>query len=330
MRICKNCVLPETFPGLDLDGEGICRHCRALKSAGARQKDKGRYRARFEGLLKSEAGRGHYDALVAYSGGKDSSYVLCLMKEDYGLRTLAVTFDNGFLPERTHKNIRAVTRSLGVDHVYIRPDFDLLAGIFRTGYERNIFSAKSLTRSSTICTACIAFSKFGTLRRAIEQNIPFVAYGWSPGQIPMASSIMKNTPSLLGATHKVLYDTLLRIAGHGIDPFFLEEKHVVPESDLPTNISPLAFLDYDEAAIRSRINRLGWIAPTGVDANSTNCLLNALTILRHKELYGYHPYAFELAKLVREGMMSRADALERLERPPDPEVVAAVRKKLGL
>jgi hypothetical protein len=330
MKICKNCVLPETFPGLRLDDEGICQHCRGLKPVADRRQDRDHYRSRFEALLKEKEGRSEYGALVGYSGGKDSSYVLSLLKNVYDLKTLAVTFDNGFLPEQTHENIRTVTKSLDVDHVFIRPDFALLANIFRAGYESNFFSAKSLTRASTICTACIAFSKFGSLRLAIEKNIPFIVYGWSPGQIPLASSILKNTPSMLKATHRVIYDAVRRIAGPGIDPFFLQEEHLSTGRELPYNISPLAFLDYDETEIRDSIARFGWIPPSGVDANSTNCLLNALGIVRHEELYGYHPYAFELAKLVREGALTRAEALEKMLQPPDRATVDSVKKKLGL
>lgn len=330
MKRCKTCVLPDTFPGLRLDEEGICQYCRALKSEEVRQQDRDRYRKKFDGLIKEMAGKSEYDALVGYSGGKDSSYILSLLKNDYGLKSLAVTFDNGFLPEQTHKNISTLTRVLGVDHLYIRPDFDLLSTIFRAGYESNIFSAKSLTRSSTICTACIAFSKFGSLRLAIEKSIPFIVFGWSPGQIPLASSIMKNTPSMLKATHKVLYDVIREAAGPGIDPFFLQEEHLTPGKELPYNISPLAFLDYDEVEIRAAISRYGWIPPSGVDSNSTNCLLNALTIVRHKELHGYHPYAYEQAKLVREGDVTRKEALDKLTQPPDRDVVEAVKKKLGL
>ena len=45
---------------------------------------------------------------------------------------------------------------------------------------------------------------------------------------------------------------------------------------------------------------------------------------------GYHPYAMELAGLVREGYMSREEALDRLEIAAVPEVVAAVEAKLGI
>jgi len=330
MKICKNCVLPDTFPGLRLDEEGICQYCRALKPTAIRQQDRDDYKSRFEALLKEKAGRSDYDALVGYSGGKDSSYVLALLKNTFGLKTLALTFDNGFLPEQTHENIHTVTQSLGVDHIYIRPDFALLAKIFRAGYENNIFSAKSLTRASTICTACIAFSKFGSLRLAIEKSIPFIVFGWSPGQIPLASSIMKNTPSMLKTTHKVLYDAVHRTAGRDIDPFFLQEEHMKPGRELPYNISPLAFLGYDESEIRNTIAQYGWRSPPDVDANSTNCLLNALAIVRHEELYGYHPYVFELAKLVREGTMTREEALEKLSRPMEQTVIDSVKKKLDL
>jgi tRNA(Ile)-lysidine synthase TilS/MesJ len=267
---------------------------------------------------------------LGYSGGKDSSYVMVLLKNTFGLNTLAMTFDNGFLPEQTHENIRTATQLLGVDHVYIRPDFALLAKIFRASYKSNIFSAKSLTRASTICTACIAFSKFGSLRLAIEKSIPFIVFGWSPGQIPLASSIMKNTPSMLKVTHKVLYDAVRRTAGRGIDPFFLQEEHLKTGRELPYNISPLAFLDYDEADILNTIAQFGWHSPPEVDANSTNCLLNALAIVRHEELYGYHPYVFELAKMVREGTMTREEALEKLSQPPVQTTIDFVKKKLKI
>ena len=40
--------------------------------------------------------------------------------------------------------------------------------------------------------------------------------------------------------------------------------------------------------------------------------------------------AYELAKLVREGVMERDDALARLTEPQNGELVAVVRERLGL
>jgi hypothetical protein len=48
------------------------------------------------------------------------------------------------------------------------------------------------------------------------------------------------------------------------------------------------------------------------------------------EQMGYHPYVMELAGLVREGHMSRDEALDRLGLAAAPEIVAAVEAKLGI
>jgi hypothetical protein len=50
----------------------------------------------------------------------------------------------------------------------------------------------------------------------------------------------------------------------------------------------------------------------------------------HKGQFNFHPYAFELAKLVREGYMDRAEALSRLETAEMPEIVKRVRERLDL
>ena len=84
------------------------------------------------------------------------------------------------------------------------------------------------------------------------------------------------------------------------------------------------------AEARRRIRRLGWESPQDTDPNSTNCLLNGFACRVHQEQMGFHPYVMELAGLVREGYMSREEALARLGEEAAPEVMAAVMVKLGL
>ncbi len=50
----------------------------------------------------------------------------------------------------------------------------------------------------------------------------------------------------------------------------------------------------------------------------------------HRERHGYHPYAFELAGLVRAGYLGRAEAVRRLEEEEDPQAVTAALDRLGL
>jgi hypothetical protein len=70
---------------------------------------------------------------------------------------------------------------------------------------------------------------------------------------------------------------------------------------------------YDEKEIYRVIATLGWTKPDDVDPNSTNCRLNSFGILRHNNIYNFHPYEYEMSQLVRLGSISRDTALDRIE-----------------
>jgi hypothetical protein len=166
------------------------------------------------------------------------------------------------------------------------------------------------------------------LKIALEKKIPFITYGWSPGQAPITASIFKNNPAMLKQMQLVLQKPLEKIVGKNINSYFLDFKDFENNNSFPYNVSPLAFLEYDEEKIFDTIKKLGWQQPGDTDANSTNCMLNSLGNVIHKERYGFHPYAAELSKLVREGYLSRESALLKLETPEDPVVLKLVEQKL--
>ena len=327
---CVNCSLPANFPGVHFDDKGVCNFCTDYISRGYQKNRKTEFRLKFESLIKEHQGKSTYDALICYSGGKDSTYTLAVIKEKYKLNVLAVSFDNGFIPEQTLTNISNVVETLGVDHIMIKPRFDVLAKIFRYCSVTDVYAPKALERSSAICTSCMGIIKYSALRMAIEKNIPFIVYGWSPGQAPVHSSILKNNSQMVRMMQKVLYDRLFQIVGNVIRPYFLEDKHFIESVSFPYNINPLSFLDYNIEDIFKNIERFGWEKPKDVDANSTNCLLNSFGNCVHKERLGFHPYAFEMANLVREGYIDRTTALKRIYQQENPHTVELVKKKLGL
>jgi tRNA(Ile)-lysidine synthase TilS/MesJ len=330
MRLCYRCVLPDTFPGIRMDEEGVCNLCRETVPPERRHIQKAEYRERFEHLIREQRCRSGYDVLLCYSGGKDSTFALAIMKERYGLNVLALTMDNGFMSPQALTNIRSVTDRLGIDHLLFAPRFDTLASIFRECAQRNIYPPKTLERASAICTSCMSIVRFSALRLAIEKRIPLIAYGWSPGQAPITSSILKNNPQMVKLMQQSTFGPLHRIAGDAIRPYFLSDEHFNAGERFPYNVHPLAFLDYDESTIYREIGNLGWSAVEDTDTNSTNCLLNSFAIYEHKRQFGFHPYAFELAGLVREGHLERSEAIARLTEEPRAETISAIRSKLGL
>jgi hypothetical protein len=328
LKHCNTCGLPESFPGIHFNNEGICNFCINFQGLEYENNKREEYRQKFESMVNEYKGKSTYDALMCYSGGKDSTYTLIVLREKYNLNVLALSFDNGFVPEQAMLNIRNVVDNLGVDHIFIKPRFDVLARIFVYCADNDVYPAKALERSSAICTSCMGIIKYSALRMAIEKNIPFITYGWSPGQAPINSSILKNNPGMVRMMQQTVFDPLYRIVGDVIKPYFLEEHHFHRSIHFPYNINPLAFLDYKLESIFENIKRFGWKKPEDTDANSTNCLLNSFANVVHKQKLGYHPYAVELANLVREGYMNRSTALERLDEPENPQIVKLVKDKL--
>jgi tRNA(Ile)-lysidine synthase TilS/MesJ len=328
MRICARCVLPETFPGITFDHSGTCNVCLASKESEAVAVQRERYRRKFDDLLEKVRGTGTYDCLLSYSGGKDSSYTLQVLARDCGLRVLAHVFDNGFVSPRATDNVRRVADAVGADLVVVRPSFDMLRDLFAASLEQSLYPAKALTRASSACMSCISLVKFSATRMAAEKRIPLVAFGWSPGQAPIHASVLRMTAPMLQAAQQAVQPIVEGVIGARARPFFLEDDHF---RELPPiyYVHPLAFLPYDEAAIIASIRALGWQPPDDTDPNSSNCLLNCLANRQHRAQYGFHPYAAELAGLVREGMMNRAEALERLDDDGDERMIELARRRLG-
>ncbi len=330
MNHCVRCILPETFPGIRFNEEGVCNYCLEFKGIKHLKDKKNEYEKKFETLIEEYKGKNSYDALMCYSGGKDSTYTSILLKNKYKLNILAITLDNGFISEQAFLNIKNVVENLGIDHIIIKPRFDVLKKIFRECSNRNIYSAKTIERASIICTSCMGLVKFSSLRVTLEKNIPFITFGWSPGQAPITSSIMKNNPQMLKMMQKAIFDPLYRIVGDAIRPYFLEDNHFNGLYHFPYNINPLAFLGYNEDKVYETIYKYGWKSPQDTDANSTNCLLNSYANMVHKKQFHFHPYSLELANLIREGYLNRELALEKINEIEDPKIVAFVEKKLGL
>jgi tRNA(Ile)-lysidine synthase TilS/MesJ len=330
MRICSVCVLPETFPTIEFDHHGVCNYCRSYKGKQHQDELKKEYREKFDRLLSDQKDRGDYDVLMAYSGGKDSTYTLDIFRNHFALRVLALTFDHGFVSPYAMKNMKTVTEQLGIDHVIFKPNFEVMKKVFNISVNGDLYSKKAAERASTICTSCMSLVKFISLKMALEKEIPFIGYGWSPGQAPVQSSVMKTSSSFTQATQKVIFEPLYEKIGNGIKPYFLTAEHFKLSEKFPYNIHPLAFLPYDEENIYYRIRELGWEPPKDTDPNSTNCLMNAFANKVHQERFGFHPYAFEIAGLVRTSILSREEGLRRLNEPGNEEIIKQVKQKLGI
>jgi predicted PP-loop superfamily ATPase len=329
LKVCKNCTLNDSIFSVRINDEGLCNYC--LQNEKSNNISVVEYEKTEKQL--TEAFEKHknlpYQVLLAYSGGKDSTYTLYKLRKKFNVSVLAVTFDNGFLTEQCRQNIHEATANLGVDSLTVKPSFSMLAKIFNLAASKEIYPKKALERASSICTACIGIVKATVYKEAILRKIPFVCFGWTPGQAPVKEPVIKLDYRMMLANQKQIQDPIEKNLGaeykkYFIDPVWLESQ----KEYIPSLAYPLVFSNYNETEILDTIKSIGWKKPEDTDMNSTNCLLNSYANFIHIRDYGYNPYSLEIANLVRKGFLSRDEGLEKLSMSGKDFVVNHVKNEL--
>jgi len=323
-QICVSCVLPESFPDLTFDASGRCSYCRdeterVTNSAATLDEAVAAARSATEGLASD------YDCILLYSGGKDSSLALVELVRKRRMRVLAVTLDNGFLAAATAHNMRTMLDAVGADHIVVRPQKQLMGGIYRSALTKD-FGTETIKYSTAACGSCIGVVFAVGMRMAQAFTVPLLAGGWTPGQMTTSAFV----PT----------EFLHRVVDSNLDPVeFTDEVLAAGLRNLRAAsgkfpiglINPLYASDYREDEIVDTLAGFGWRPPKGTDSCSTNCRLNGLLIVEHLKRHGYHPYAYELSHHVRLGALSREQALEKLRHLRlTPASVGAVAVELGI
>lgn len=118
LRRCTRCILPETFPFITFDAQGVCNYCHhhvPQCSIGS---------AALAAVAEQHRGKGikGHDCLVPFSGGRDSSYALHYIVKEMGLRPLAFSYDWGMLTDLGRRNQARMCGALGVEHILVSAD----------------------------------------------------------------------------------------------------------------------------------------------------------------------------------------------------------------
>ncbi|HTL38753.1 MAG TPA: hypothetical protein VL326_36730 [Kofleriaceae bacterium] len=112
LRRCTKCILPETFPFVGFDEHGVCAYCREWKSIKPHGHEK-----LLEAIDPYRSKDGSPDVIVAFSGGRDSSYGLHYVKKTLGMNPIAFTYDWGMVTDLARRNCARVCGKLGVEHI---------------------------------------------------------------------------------------------------------------------------------------------------------------------------------------------------------------------
>ena len=119
LKKCTKCILPETYPHIHFDKDGICNYCLNYEKQIFLGED-----ALNNYLKKFRSNSDKPDCIVGLSGGRDSCYGLHLLKTKYGLNPVAYTYDWGLTTDISRVNAAKVCGKLGVEHIIRSADIE--------------------------------------------------------------------------------------------------------------------------------------------------------------------------------------------------------------
>ncbi len=118
-RVCRNCVMDTSDPGIKFDDSGICDYCYNFKEVICKSwKCDTLYEdelIKVANKIKLAAKNQDFDCIIGISGGLDSSYVAYIAKEKMGLRPLLFHVDAGWNTDQAVGNIERLVDGLGLE-----------------------------------------------------------------------------------------------------------------------------------------------------------------------------------------------------------------------
>lgn len=119
LKRCRKCILPETYPLISFDKNGVCNFCINY------QKQKFKGKSELEKILKKFRSKSNdNDCIVGLSGGRDSSYGLHLLKKKLKMKPIAYTYDWGLTTDISRINASKICGELGVEHIIRAADIE--------------------------------------------------------------------------------------------------------------------------------------------------------------------------------------------------------------
>ena len=117
LKRCSKCILPETFPFIRFDAEGVCNYCNTSQKLTVKGAED--LRRVVEPFRKTG---GQAECLIAFSGGRDSSFMLHYLKKELDFTPLVFSYDWGMITDLARRNQARLCGKLGIEHIMVSAD----------------------------------------------------------------------------------------------------------------------------------------------------------------------------------------------------------------
>jgi N-acetyl sugar amidotransferase len=322
IQMCCKCIYNANISGISFNKEGVCNYCiqvEELKQQFGTGDAKG-IKA-LEDLIVSikKSGNGKkYDCVVGVSGGTDSSFLLAKAIE-WGLRPLAVHYDNTWNSAIATENIRKVTSKLKVDlftHVIDNKEADDIFKSFLLASVPEFDASTDLGFAQVIRHTA---AKYGV--KYILEGHSFVAEGITPmGKNYFDGKYIKDIHSRFGKVKMKTYPLMT---------FFQFMKWLLIYKQ--KFIRPLWYIDYSKEEAKKYLKeKFDWTDYNGHHLENRSSAF--VHLVYHPQKFNMDNRNWTLSARVRSGNLNQEDALKEYHSPIEDsdELVLYVKKRLNL
>jgi N-acetyl sugar amidotransferase len=323
LATCSRCIYDETIPAITFDEEGVCNYCKMIDGLQDEYKTgTPEGEAKFMEIVKQikKDGKGkEYDCAIGVSGGTDSSYIIYKAVKEWGLRPLAVHYDNTWNSAIATQNIRKVLGKLNVDlHTYV-VDNKEIDDYFRSFFLAGVPELDGPTDIAAPEVMYRACAKHGI--KYVLEGHSFKSEGVSPlGNMYIDGKYIESVHKKFGRVKTKTFPNM---------PLFTFLKWLLVYRI--KKIRPLWYIPYTKESAREILAKeFNWEYYGG------HHLENRLSAFHHSY---WNPKKFNLdqrnnslSAAVRSGTITREEALSEYAKEPylEPELLDYFKKRLEL
>ena len=302
--ICSRCVYDDNIPYISFDKNGICNYCHQHDNLEKEYPKDFNILLNIADKIKKDMKNKPYDVIVGVSGGCDSSYMLYLTKVLLGLRPLATHCDNGFNTDISNENLNTMCKQLNIDLFVQKIPREVTADGIKAAMLASVPETDNISDIGLAATHYIACEKYEIKYIFEGSNFRTEGIGLA-GWIYMDQMYINDIQKKFGEINFGEYTIPTMYLGQQLKWMLLRKIK---------KIRPLYYNDCNKEYTKKFLSeKYGWKWYGGHHMeNKTSYFTNNYYLPKK---FNVDIRQVEYAALVRDGQISRKDAINKLAVP---------------
>lgn len=243
MQTCKKCLLHSNMPNVMISEDNLCQFCADYDEKLASYKKRFAQK-KFENLIKDIKSRVYsYDCAVLFSGGKDSTALLKMAKDQYHLNTLAISVLHPLMNDVAQSNIQKICKQNDVELLEIRvKEEDYKKIIHHAVVNADLYGLDEFMG----CYVCSNLFKWIALQYVMKLGIPLLLDGTDASQTTepyyMDGSKLRRNNEFIKKPLGVFHDILRNALENRYNQSVYEVDEDFASTRFPSIVAPFTFI----------------------------------------------------------------------------------------